>query len=563
MIIQREIDGIPALIGPATGPMQAGLAFRVGLADEPLARRGITHLIEHLALHGIGAADYHYNGATEMEFTYFHMQGSEADIVAFLNGVCAALNDLPMDRLPVEKEILRTEASGRSTGPAELLALWRHGARDFGSAGFPEWGRTGITADDLRAWTARYFTRGNAALWIAGPGVPDGLRLDLPEGERQPVPAASSALPERPAFFSGPDGVVAWDAVVPREPAAVVFAAVLDRALFRVLRQENGLSYSVRAGYLPRPDGTTLVTAVADALPEKQGAVLGTFVDVLAGLRLGLIDDDQVRTAITRQSELLARAEESGARLPGQVFRLLTGYPVQEAEEALDELGAVTRDEVVAIAATAAAEGLLMAPGGLGADWAGFTAAPVRSVSVVEGTRYPSLEDPDTTLIIGVDGVSVVGPGQAVTVHFDRCAAMLAWPDGARRLIGHDAMVVHFEPTLYPDGHGLVPVFDKRVSPESSAPMPARPPEAVPAPGPRVREAMTARRNSRLRKIGRLLVLALLIVLLAALGLGAIYAMVTDHLAPLLAGVAVISSALVARSMAVTFQEWLAELRTG
>src|SRR3954464_5184895 len=94
-----DVDGVPALFSPTSGPMRAGLAFRVGFADEPLPKRGITHLLEHLALHSPGGADYPYNGATGVEHTFFHMQGSESDIVAFLNSVSASLLEPPMHRL--------------------------------------------------------------------------------------------------------------------------------------------------------------------------------------------------------------------------------------------------------------------------------------------------------------------------------------------------------------------------------------------------------------------------------------------------------------------------------
>jgi zinc protease len=126
------------------------------------------------------------------------MQGSEADIVAFLNGVCASLRDLPMDRLTVEKGLLEAEAGGHGLN---AMALWRHGARDFGLTGYPEQGLPAVTPDDLGAWVARFFTNENAVLWVAGDSVPEGLRLDLPSGIRQPVPALSSALPRTPAYF--------------------------------------------------------------------------------------------------------------------------------------------------------------------------------------------------------------------------------------------------------------------------------------------------------------------------------------------------------------------------
>jgi zinc protease len=482
MITLQEVDGIPALVAPTTGPMHAGLAFRVGFADEPLARRGITHLVEHLALYSFGVADYHYNGATGVEHTFFHMQGVEADIVAFLNGVCAGLRDLPMARLGVEKEILRTEESSRGESPAERLALWRHGARDHGMPGYPEWGLHGLTPDDLRSWVSRYFNRGNAVLWIAGPGVPAGLRLDLPDGTRQVAPAPSSTLPVRPAYFTGDSNVVAWDAVVRRGAAAGVFADVLKRMMFRSLRQEGGLSYNVLTDYTPRADGRAVIMAVADSLPEKADAVLGGFVDVLAAARLGMIDEAEVATVVNQRRDEMKHADAAGGRLPGQAFNLLDGRPLQSLEEALAELDAVTRDDVAAIAAEACAEGLLMTPGDNEAGWAGFAEAPSESGTVVDGIVYRSIGDSAPRLTAGERGVSMTRMDSAVTVLFDECAAVLAWPDGGRIFIGNDAVQVRFEPALYPDGHAVVAALDARIRPEVRVTMPPRDPERIPRP---------------------------------------------------------------------------------
>ena len=152
MVIRRtEVDGVPTLIAPTTGPTHAGLVFRVGQADETLARRGITHLLEHLVLHPVGLADYHYNGMTGAVVTHFHLQGSVGDISAFLTGVCRSLARLDMDRLDTERSIVLTEQSSRVTGATSAMPMWRYGARDHGLVSFPEWGVHGVTADDLRA----------------------------------------------------------------------------------------------------------------------------------------------------------------------------------------------------------------------------------------------------------------------------------------------------------------------------------------------------------------------------------------------------------------------------
>jgi zinc protease len=483
MIKQTEIDGVPALLAPATGVAHAGLAFRVGFADEPLARRGITHLIEHLALFSTGVADYHYNGATGVEYTFFHMHGSAGELGEFLTAVCASLRDLPMHRLAVEKDLLRAEANGRSSGPADQMGLWRHGARDYGLSSYPEWGLPAITEDDLREWVERYFTRENAVLWVAGDEVPAGLRLDLPSGVRRKAPAMSSALPTTPAWFPGHSGMLVWDSVVPRAPRSAVFAGVLERVMFRELRQEGGLSYAAHASYEPVGADHGQVTAVADALPDKQGAVLGGFVDVLAALRVGRIDEADVAAVVKKQTEALRHAEEQGARLPGQALNLLSGRDVLSADEVIDGLRAVTAAEVAQVAAEAWDAGLLQTSHSR-ADWAGFTAAPTTSDSAVTGTKYPSLDTPGETLIVGFEGVSIVAGDNRATVRFADCAIVRAWPDGGRQLVGSDGIVVFVEPTLFEGAAEAARKIDASVAPAVRVEQPAREPGQIPQPEP-------------------------------------------------------------------------------
>ncbi len=481
MIQQLTVDGVPTLLSPTTGPTHAGLAFRVGFADEPLTRRGITHLIEHLALHHVGVADYHYNGATGVEYTFFHMQGTADEIAKFLTGVCTALHDLPMSRLATEKDLLQAEANGRSSGPAEDMALWRHGARDYGVSSYPEWGLPAITADDLRAWVARYFTRDNAVLWVAGDGVPEGLRLTLPGGARQPAPAPSSTLPVTPAYYPGSSGILVWDTVVPRAARSSVFAGVLERAMFRELRQESGLSYTAQTNYEPMGADLAMITAVADSLPEKQIAVLGAFADVLAALRVGRIDEADVATVVKQRTEATRHAEDAGARLPGQALNLLAGRPVQNIDEAVADLQAVGVAEVAEVAVQACGAGLLMTPRAR-ADWAGFTEAPNRSETTVAGTPYVSLERPEDRIVIGPDGVSLIRGDDVATVRFDACSIVRAWPDGARHFVGHDGIMVVFEPTLFAGAHGALQWLDARIPRHLRVGHPPRDPADIPQP---------------------------------------------------------------------------------
>jgi zinc protease len=484
VIKDTEVGGVTTLLAPTSGPMLAGLTFRVGRADEPLARSGITHLIEHLALHHLGMADYHFNGATGVTVTTFHTQGSADDVAAFLTGVCTALADLPIDRLEMEREILRTEEANRSRSVTEPLSLWRYGARGYGLLSYPEWGLPMVGAGELHDWVRRYFTRQNAVLWIAGPDVPAGLRLPLPEGVRQPLPPPTNALPATPAFFAGSTRAVALDSLVRRRTAGGVFAGVLERELFRELRQESGLSYTAAAVYEPRDTTYATLTALVDALPEKKDAALGGFIDVLAKLRVGRIAQSDVDAVVAKNKDVLDHPEVHAGRLPSYAFNVLIGYENISIEQLRTELAEVTAADIHEVAQEATASGLLMVPDGHDARWAGFVAAPTRSERAVNGLRYQSKETADVGLVVGADGASIVAPDGIITVRFNECAALLAWPDGGRIMIGDDAISLRVEPTLYTIDPAVVSTIDNSVPRANHIAMPAREPDEIPQPAP-------------------------------------------------------------------------------
>jgi zinc protease len=460
-----EVDGIPAVLAPVSGPTHAGLVFRVGTADEPLARRGITRLAGRLLTGGRG-------GSLGPEHIYFHVRGSAAEITAYLAGVCAAVRNPPMDRLASVRD--------RPGSERDPLPMWRHGARGLGVVSYPEWALPGLGDEDLREWVTRYFTRENAALWLAGEDVPEGLVLDLPAGVRQPAPAVATTLPVTPAWFAGETAeVVSWDSVVRRGPHAAVFANVLEH---RMLDELGDVTGRARTEYVIRSDGTARIVAVAEPLPEKADAALGGLVDVLAALRAGRVSPDEVAAVVKLTCTGLRESESRGARLPGQAFNLLAGREVQTLEEALAEVRAVTVADVAEVATEAYGKGLLMTPPGGTAGWAGYAAAPVMSPAVLPGRTHRGRGNRSLRLISGADGVSVTGPDAIAAVRWDSCAALLAWPDGARHLIGEDAVVARIEPTLYRGADRVVREADARVPQRLRIEMPPRNRDRIPQP---------------------------------------------------------------------------------
>ncbi|MET9851721.1 insulinase family protein [Streptomyces sp. NPDC006450] len=485
MITESTVDGVPVLLAHQPGPVTAGLLFRVGRADETLATSGITRLVRHLALHRLGPGDPpdEDGPAPAATFTGFQVTGTPAEVAAHLSGVCAALRDLPVERLETLKEILRTAPADRAPDPAGRCAQWRYGSRSYGLTGYAEVGLPHLTAEQVRDWARTRFTTGNAVLWITAGTVPEGLDLTLPAGGRLPAPEATSALPELPARFPGDDGSVTLTSVLPRSAAASLFTEVLGKQLLRELRRDSGYAYTATATYLPRDAGSATVVARAEALPQHQDAMAGAFVDVLAKLRTGRVDPSALEAV---RASALARLDTPGlaaARLPARAADLLLDRTLRTLAEERAELEAVTAEALHEVAHALWADALLRAPRG-SADGAGLSAAPTGSTQSICGQAYPALDDPGTILTVSAEGVGLVGPAGRITVRYAECSLVQAYPDGARHLVGHDGFTLTVEPTRFGITAAELAPIDEGVPRSALLAMPPRSPARAPRTAP-------------------------------------------------------------------------------
>ncbi|TPX05074.1 insulinase family protein [Schumannella luteola] len=462
--------------------MTAGLVFRVGTADETVATGGITHLVEHLALFTQNLSAGHQNGETHDNFTHFFVRGTESQVVAFLDSVCASLRDLPVHRAAVEKDILRTEANGRGFGSAYAQRIERHGAVGPGVVATGELGLAAIDTEQILEWARTYFTRDNVVLWIAGDRIPPGLRLDLPSGARHAVPRAAAIPQAMPAYFPGSQGSVLLDAIVRRSAAAALYSRVLAKSLFRALRQEGGYSYTADCRYEPVDAERARITVYADALPEQQAAVIGGLVDVLAALEAGTIHAEDLSTARTASLDVLDVPHLGAAMLPSTAMDLLMGARVVHPAEVRREYEHITPADLAAIGREMKADALAQIPEG-DLEWAGFSPSPRWSRGAVQGARYPRIGDPTTVVVIGNDGVSQTTPHGAATVLFDSCVGYLTWPDGARTLLGADGFRVSVEPSLHLGMTAeTIAALDAAAPQGAVIPLPPRAPDEIPQP---------------------------------------------------------------------------------
>ncbi|MDR1768816.1 MAG: hypothetical protein LBR32_10420 [Propionibacteriaceae bacterium] len=483
-ILRTQLDGVDALIVPGPGDdgaVRAGISFRVGYADETLARSGASHLIEHLALFQFGSTDAHVNGTTGETVTSFFTAGPVDQAADFLRRVCTALGELPFDRLATEKGILETEAAGRRPDLADLLRRRRYGARSRGLGTSAEWGLNVFTPDYLRAWSARYFTRANAVVWLTGVADPDHLpaiELPLPAGQPCPLPDLAPLPLTTPAWMAGPAQGLAWQTFVPRVDAATAYAQVLGRRLHQVMRQDTGLSYSTQVAYRPIDARYAELTAACDCQPGKAEPAAGAFLGVLAGLRAGQFDQAEVASAWRQPDPLGPEAEQDAADIGQHVFDALIGRQVVGLAERQGRPEPAVA-ELWEVAARSWDVALLAAPPQVQASIA-LPRLPGWSTSVVAGPGYTG--DSGAVLYLGADGFSLVAPGVRETVRLDDSAALLAWPDGARVLVGVDWARVDIEPNRYPSPvREALSRLDAAVGPDLIVAMPPRDPKDIPA----------------------------------------------------------------------------------
>lgn len=388
--VQRlERAGLPTLWIQAEGAVRASLVFRVGLLDETFPRGGITHLVEHLALTGLGGSAYEINGYVSTDHTVFMARGSADEATAFLTHVASALSDLPSDRLDVERGVLMAEA-GSSPGinTVPYLAHLRWGVRGPGRRGLPELGLRTLDAADLRTWARERFTSHSATLCWVGPEPPP-LELGLPDGPALPVPATPQPVIPLPFAVNGDDGVVALGATVPAGIASAILGEVLERRVTQVLRHERGLVYSVE-GSLHGVDTTLahLALLVEIDSPARAAEVQTVLIDQLEALAAGQVEAADLDASRRRLTEFVADQDWMAAHLVEMAVRELSGSAPRDIAQELAAAAATDQAAIAALAADALDSAVLVSPSGVSLPRGWSTPDDVPEPAPVEGDRF-------------------------------------------------------------------------------------------------------------------------------------------------------------------------------
>lgn len=453
-----------------------------------------------MALSVVADATRNQNGFVGGVATGFLTMGQPSEVSSFFARICDALTSLPGDRLGNEKQVLAAENAARQYDFRSNLLTWRYGAAGYGLLGLPELGLQGATLEQLHDHAAQRFTSGNAILWLSGP-PPDGLRLNLPHGTRQPLPSLVPVQLTYPSWFvdNGCGGVAAG-AAVPRSYASSIFREVATRRLIKRLRMDQAVSYAPSVFYDPLDSDTAHLILYADSDKGRRAELTTAFGEVFK--ELGAVDEAEVEAVRKQGLEHLTGslapppAERKMLELQRAAMDWVLGNEYESLEQSADHLLAVTLADVSAFGREVQVKAMLALPGEATVQpWFGEK-APLSQAPVVKGRKTQHVDAPirGEQLVHGPDGVSIVWPdGSHVTVRYSDLAAALSYQDGGLHLIGSDAAAVMVEPSIWHAGYIVCDAIRTRVPAHLLLPQSPRPAGNIP------KQATTAWQRLRAR----------------------------------------------------------------
>lgn len=451
-----EIDGVPVFWAPAPGAFRVALQFRVGIADETLGTRGITHLVEHLALFAASTRPFDANGFVDLDRCAFYASGERAEVLDWLVRCAAALADPPLERLAVERRILRSEEAGRpGAGVQSRLLVQRLGWAGFGLAPSAELGLRWLGEDEVAAWARERFCRGNAGLWMTGP-PPDELELPLLDGPRRPLPPVEplAAVDGRRLVLEGSGGI-ALSGLARRGSAVSVGTSVAAERLYQRLRVELGMVYDPYALREEIGREHTHVVMGAGCPDERAKEVAQIVWEVASALGEGGVTDAELQRYRDRFDRFGDEPEAVQAVLDDAVTRHLEGRSERPMTEVQRELEALGPGDVADAMAAALESALLLLPAGAG-GLDGFAPLEARPLEPTGGSVYAGLPEwgmQDWELRVGATAVTVVEAGsEPTTMRFEHVALAEEAPLGTLMLLAHDGTALRLCFPAYRDG---------------------------------------------------------------------------------------------------------------
>jgi predicted Zn-dependent peptidase len=376
-----------------------GLWIATGSRDEPSARAGVSHFIEHLLFKGssrysaqriaelFDAMGGELNAATSRETTVLYTRIPDGHLPDALDAMTDMAFAPTFDDVDSEREVVLEEIAMVDDNPQDLVHDLASEAVFAGHPlGRPVIGSAdviaGVSPRSLRAWHGRAYAGPRIVLAAAG-NVSHGrlveafgaLRWERNGGRLAPARRPLRRLP-RPGYrflrrgteqyhvvLAGP-GIAHGDE---RRYAVSLLDAILGGSassrLFQEIREQRGMAYSVYT-FGSQYDETGQVGIYVGTREENLDECLDVIGSVLGDVGAGRLRDGELdRAKENLEGRLLLSLESTSNRMSRLGKALVTDTELVSLEETLRRVRAVTEEDVADAARTLFAPARLSAAG--------------------------------------------------------------------------------------------------------------------------------------------------------------------------------------------------------
>jgi len=465
-----KVDGLRVLwrhIEPATAANRpndraATLRFRVGQADERLAQRGFSRLLERLVVDSFSSEPFTVGGTTGAVITSFSTVGDNPTIARFVDRTAEVIQAIatgayPPDQIRDHARHARLENSQRHIGVIGGLFTDLYGATRFGAMNFGEFGLDQIDITQFQMWVETRFTRANAtlALHTAPPSNLSASAM-LP-GHQMPSVDVMPLFDGWPACRRVP-GPVGFVAPIETRQGVGPLIAILDHAIGARLTAVN-INAKVRAAFQPVSADAGLCLGIINADQGSETQVLGVVLDELSRLANGGPTTEEIR--LVSDSWFFHNkqgTEMSSALLASGAEDVLFGAALRTDANIHTEMRWLSPERLATHAARI--QNSLAMRASADFDWHDRRIRLVHDRSdppLLRGQPVAPAKDrfdpsPIGYLTMDTRAVSILNPaGRCVTIHAGQAEIMLEWADRTATLVSKSGDTITILPNRWAD----------------------------------------------------------------------------------------------------------------
>ncbi len=363
-----------------------GLWVRTGSRNEAPAQAGVSHFLEHMLFKGtrrfsaieiserfdgLGAA---VNAATGKETTHLHARFLDEHTDEVFDLLAEMLLGPTYPEVDSEREVVLEEIAMYEDEPQDRVhdfladaVFGEHplGRRVLGSAEVI----ASIPVPDIGAYHDSHYTKPNIVVAAAGhlehdrihqlaerlvePRPPQGANGASPARHARPRAACASIAKETEQYHIcfGAPGITRADER--RYALAVldsIFGGSTSSRLFREVREKRGLAYAVGSYNEQYTDSGLVATYVGTREDNvlEASTVIGAELERLRSEPVSAEELDRAKEHV--KGRLVLSSESTAARMSRIGRAVLFDLPLQSLDQMLDEVDAVTVDELEALA---------------------------------------------------------------------------------------------------------------------------------------------------------------------------------------------------------------------